>query len=264
MDESVHKKEFQVRAVDIDQGGRIQPVVFIDYLLESAAEHAARFNVGVTDLFEKSRTWVLSRFHVEFDRFPGWGERVEIRTWPSAKFPLYAVRDFEAATAEGPAARATSSWLIIDLNTRRPVKIAEYLESFPLLERRAVEDVFPSLPAPEREDIRKEFPVFFSDLDINRHFTATAYIHRALETVPRDILCSRRPASVEVNFRSEAFYGDSIISRLERRTVPGDGRRPVFLHRLSRASDDKELTLLRTAWTGGGDDSQHPTPFSEA
>lgn len=249
MSSVVHAKEFQVRTVDIDQSGRIQPVIFMDYLLESAAEQAGLFKLGVTDLFEKGRTWVLSRFHVVFDRFPSFGERILIETWPSAKFPLYAVRDFEVATDRGPAARATSSWLIIDLKTRRPVKTAEHLEAFPQLDRRAIKDDFAPLPSPSREDARQEFPVFFSDLDINRHFTATAYVHRALETVPREILFQRRPVSIEVNFRSEAFYGDTIVSRLERFPTSDDGARPVFLHRLSRASDDKELTLLRTAWS---------------
>jgi len=250
MTEAVHHKEFQVRAVDIDQSGRLQPVIFIDYLLESASEQAGRFKVGVTDLFQKGRTWVLSRLHVVFEHYPAWGERVEIKTWPSAKYPLYAVRDFEVSTARGTAARATSSWLIIDRKSRRPVKTAEHLDGFPHLGRRAVEDDFPPLPVLSREDVRKEFPVFFSDLDINRHFTATAYIHRALETVPKEVLFDRRPESIEVNFRSEAFYGDTIISRLERLPVPGDGARPVFLHRLTRTPDDKELTLLRTSWGG--------------
>jgi medium-chain acyl-[acyl-carrier-protein] hydrolase len=248
MSDAIHVKNFQVRAVDIDQGGRIQPVIFLDYLLESASEQAGLFEVGVADLFKEGRTWVLSRFHVEFDRFPPWGETLKIETWPSAKLPLYAIRDFEVSNEHGLAARATSSWLIVDLKTRRPVRTAEHLNGFPQRDRRAVEDDFASLPVPSREDARKEFPVFFSDLDINRHFTATAYIHRALETVPREILFEYRPVSIEVNFRSEAFYGDSLVSRLERVDSPASDSRPTFLHRLSRASDDKELTLLRTSW----------------
>jgi len=248
MPDAIHVKKFQVRAGDIGQNGLIQPVIFLDYLLDSASAQAGMFGTGVTDLFKKSRTWVLSRLHVEFERFPAWGEDVEIRTWPSAKLPVYAVRDFEAGGGPGPAVRATSSWLIIDLESRRPLRIAGHLDGFPLDERRAVEDDFPPLPAPGREDIRKEFPVFYSDLDINRHFTATAYIHRALETVPRDILFDFLPVSLEVNFRAEAFYGDGLISRLERVSGPGADGRAVFLHRLSRAADDKELTLLRTVW----------------
>ena len=106
------------------------------------------------------------------------------------------------------------------------------------------------LPTPAREDVVKEFPVFFSDIDVNRHVTATVYIHRALETVPEQILVDYRPAGIEVNFRGEAFYGDGLLSRAER-IERADG--PVFCHRLSRAADDKELTLLRTSWVPARD-----------
>lgn len=246
MIEVVHRKTFQVRAVDIDSGGRIQPIIFMDYILESAGEQAALGGLAVTDLFKKGLTWVLSRFHVEFARFPKWGETVEIETWPSGLHSLYAVRDYEIKDPDGLAAKATSSWLIVDLKTRRPVRPAEHLAEFPLLEKRAVADDFVSLPAPAREDLFREFPVFFSDIDLNRHVTATVYIHRALETVPEEILFDFRPTSIEVNFRGEAFFGDRILSRAER--VIEDGRL-VFRHRLSRASDDKELTILRTGWT---------------
>jgi len=257
MTNPIHTKRFQVRAVDIDQSGHIQPVIFMDYLLESASEQAALFGLAVTDLFAKGRTWVLSRFHVEFLHYPAWGESVEINTWPSDKLPLFALRDFEVKDDQGIAARATSSWLIVDLATRRPIRTSEHLENFPQLNRRAVKDDFASLPAPSREDIRREFPVFFSDLDLNRHVTATVYAHRAMETVPEDVLFGFRPVSIEVNFRAEAFYGDSIVSRAERTAAPENSgeteniRRPTlvsFLHRLSRAADDKELTLLRTSW----------------
>jgi medium-chain acyl-[acyl-carrier-protein] hydrolase len=257
MNNPIHTKKFQVRAVDIDQSQRIQPVVFMDYLLESASEQAALYGLGVTDLFAKGRTWVLSRFHVEFLHYPAWGENVVIETWPSAKLPLFALRDFEVKDEHGLSARATSSWLIVDLVTRRPIRTAEHLDGFPLLDRRAVPDDFAPLPPPSRDDIAKVFPVFFSDMDINRHVTATVYAHRALETVPEDVLFGFRPTSIEVNFRAEAFYGDSILSRTERidpAAIGGElenaqpAARTAFRHRLSRASDDKELTLLRTSW----------------
>jgi medium-chain acyl-[acyl-carrier-protein] hydrolase len=241
----IHKKEFQVRAIEIDGSGLIQPIPLVDYILEAAGEHAGSGGLGVTDLFKRGVTWVLSRFHVEIARYPRWGERVEIRTWPSGKAPLFAVRDYEIAGEAGPVGTATSSWLIVDLKTRRPVRTAEHLEGFPLLEKRALADDFASLPALERTDLVKEFPVFFSDIDINRHVTATVYIHRALESVPDEILFGFRPSGIEVNFRGEAFYGDGLRSRTER--LPGDGA-PRFLHRLTRAADDKELTLLRTSW----------------
>ncbi len=245
MIDAIYKKPFIVRNVDIDSRGLIHPVTFVEHILEAAGEHAGLRGLAVTDLFQRGVTCVLSRFHVRFERWPKWGQSVTIETWPSGRQPLFAVRDFIVADEAGVLAVATSSWLIVDLKTRRPARIDEYLESFPLLEKRSLPDDFASLPALGREDVRLEFPVFFSDIDINRHVTASVYIHRALESVPKDILFHSRPASIEVNFRGEAFYGDRIASRIERL----DGGEPArFLHRLSRAADDKELTLLRTSW----------------
>ncbi|MBM3294264.1 MAG: acyl-ACP thioesterase [Candidatus Aminicenantes bacterium] len=245
MSEFEHVKRFAVRAVDLDLSGRLQPVIAVDYLLEAAADHAAALKVGVIDLFGKGLTWVLSRLHVRFARYPRWGEAVTLRTWPSAQLPLYALREFEIADAAGPAIQATSSWIVIDLKTKRPVKLTDHFPLYPLRPARAVADDFPPLPAPTRADLGREYPVFFSDLDINRHVTSTVYIQRALETVPEDVLFNARPSSIEVNYRSEAFYGDGIVVETARLA---EADPPAFLHRLSRASDGREFTLLRTAW----------------
>jgi len=231
--------------VDLDLTGRIQPIIYLDYILESAAEHAALLGVAVTDLFAKGLTWVLSRLHVKLLRYPACGEELEIRTWPSGRQPLFALRDFEVRDGAGIVARAASAWLVLDLKTRRPVRPAEHLVPYAVHEERAVGEGLGALPAPVRADEDREFPVFYSDLDLNRHVTATVYIHRALETVPREVLAEFRPSSVEVNFRAEAFYGDTIVSRAER-LEGGDSIR--YLHRLSRAADDLEFALLRTAW----------------
>lgn len=245
MIDAVHEKSFAVRSVDIDGDGVIKTVPLLNYILESAGEHAALGGADVTDLFKKGLTWVLSRFHIEITRFPKWGETVRIRTWPSACAALFAVREFEVTCERGPLAVATSSWIIVDLKTRRPVRPAEHLTGFSMLSTRALLDDFAPLPTPTREDVAREFPVFFSDIDVNRHVTATVYVHRALETVPEQILVGFRPAGIKVNFRGEAFYGDGLLSRATR-IESADG--PVFCHRLSRAADDKELTLLRTSW----------------
>jgi medium-chain acyl-[acyl-carrier-protein] hydrolase len=248
MAELQHLKTFRVRSVDLDQTGRLQPVIALDYLLEAASDHASALGRGVTDLFQKGLTWVLSRLHVRFARYPRWGETVTLRTWPSAQQPLYALREFEIADASGPAILATSSWIVIDLKTKRPTKLSDHFSPYPLRPDRAIADDFAPLPAPGRADFVREFPVFFSDLDLNKHVTSTVYIQRALEAVPKEVLFNARPAEIEVNYRGEAFYGDGIIARTERLADP---ETPRFLHRLSRAADDREFTLLRTAWRPG-------------
>jgi len=246
MTETIHRTTFQVRAVDVDLTGRMQPVALISCLMDSASEHAASGGLAITDLFQKGLTWVLSRFHIQFHRYPKWGAEVEIRTWPSGAESHFALRDFRVSDSKGVVAEATSSWLIVDLKTRRPVRVTEHLSGFPIHRERAIADDFSALPDPARVDGSRDFPIFFSDLDMNRHVTATVYVHRALETVPSEVLFNCRPAAIEVNYRGEAFYGDLLTSCIER--VEGDTG-ACFLHRLTRAGDGRELTLLRTRWS---------------
>ena len=61
----------------------------------------------------------------------------------------------------------------------------------------------------------------------------------------------RRPVEIEVAYRAEAFYGDTVLSR----AVPapaaseaGQAAGAVFLHQIVNASTGVELTRLRTRW----------------
>ena len=244
-DPAHYESAFTVRTADVDLHGRIQAVIFLDYLLDAAGAHAAALGLSVHDMVRQGLTWVLSRFHVRILRYPRFGEPVAIRTWPTAQHQVFALRDFEASDAAGPIAAATSSWLVLDLKSRRPIRFFERLPAYPSDPRRAIADGFEALPGPSREDATREFPVFSTDIDFNRHVTSSVYVHRALETVPREILFGFRPEEIEVNYRAEAFYGDGIRSVAE---SVGGADAPRFLHRLTRAADGRELALLRTGW----------------
>jgi acyl-ACP thioesterase len=121
----------------------------------------------------------------------------------------------------------------------------QFLPEFGLERRRPLPDDFEPLPRLRVPDLEREYPVFRSYLDVNRHVTSTAYVLWALETTPEDVLLALRPAEIEVNYRGETFYGDRIVSRSQR--LP-DAERPTFLHTLLRAGDGKELAVLRTVW----------------
>ena len=122
----------------------------------------------------------------------------------------------------------------------------QFLPDFELETRRPLADDFEPLPKLEEFDLEREYPVFRSYLDVNRHVTSTAYILWALETTPEEILLKLRPSEIEINYRAETFYGDRIVSRSQR--LP-EAEQPTFLHTLLRAGDGKELAILRTVWS---------------
>jgi acyl-ACP thioesterase len=248
--DGVFQAHYQVRSYEVDGQGRLRPVTLLNYLQDAAGLHALKLGVAVSQLLERRLTWVLSRYHVRFDSYPGTGARLEVRTWPSARQGLFALRDFEVIDDSGRTViTATSSWVLLSLSSRRPVRLAEHLPNYPTVERRAVLDDFATLPVAARTDLELPFRVRFGDLDFNRHVNNTVFADWALETVPPEIIRDWRPASVEIGYRAEALYGDRIIVRTQIQEL---GESAVFLHQLINDRDGRELTRLRTAWTPAG------------
>ena len=68
----------------------------------------------------------------------------------------------------------------------------------------------------------------------------------ALEVVPDSVIATAVPDKIEIGFRAEAAYGDS-ISVAGTLAAEGGGWRVVL--RLSASPDGRELTRVVTHWT---------------
>jgi medium-chain acyl-[acyl-carrier-protein] hydrolase len=244
--ENVLTKKYQVRFHETDFLGAVRPVTLLNYLQDAAAAHSASFGYPLSYLRERNMTWVLSRYHVRVARYPAIGESIRVHTWRPALDGMFALRDFEVIdSGNNDLAVATSSWVILNLETKRPMKLETVITDFPTNNRRALQDDFPSLAKLEKADMEEAFKVRMADLDMNRHVNHTVYVEWALETVPREILRGFRPVEIEVGYRAEAFYGDTVLVRTE---IVGSENSACFLHQLINERDGKELTRLKTIW----------------
>ncbi len=244
--EPIYEKKFQVRSYEVDAHGLVRPTAILNYLQEAAGDHAKLLGVSVLDLMAQGLTWVLSRTHLQLPGTVRSREEVRVRTWPSTREGRFSCREFEMTAADGrPIALATSSFAVLDLATRRPVVIDERLPAWPLLPRRAIADNFATLPrltAPETELV---FQVRRGDLDINRHANNVVYAAWALETVPAAVAEECLLSELEIAYRAEVFYGETVVARCQE--LAGGGER-AFLHQLMRREDGVELTRLVTRW----------------
>lgn len=243
--EKTFVKRFPIYTFDVDVEGKARLPVLLDLLQDVAREHAALLKVSIFDLQAKGLTWVLSRYHIRVSRYPLMGETVEVLTWPSGKKGVFALRDFEVRDGDGGLLlEATTSWLIISLATKQPVRMDTVFLDENILDRRAVADDFERLPSPVRTDREASFTVLNRDLDFNRHVNNVVYIHWAIEGMPEDIFRGSRPAEVEIVYKDEAFYGDEVIARVQLPDADGC----AFLHQIVRKADGVELARLRTSW----------------
>jgi len=244
----IYRKEYTVHTYETDARGLGRPVALLNYLQDSAGDHAGRLGLSVIDLVKRGLTWVLSRYHVVIHRYPALGERLEVVTWPSGKHGYFAIRDFEVTDGNGgPVLSATSSWMVIGLEDKHTVKVDDVVGPAYAVAKRALEDPFASIPVPEGRESEVRFRVESGHLDWNRHVNNAVYVQWALESVAPEVLMNRRPSDIEVSYRAEAFYGDEVLSVAQR--IPDGGRGPAFLHQVLHGATGAELARLRTRWS---------------
>jgi len=243
----VFEKCFPVRYHELDCHANLRELAILNYLQDSAGLHSTQLGISVSDLRPRGLTWVLSRLHLIVDRYPRAGETVLVRTWPSVRQGIFTCREFELEDDHGLlTGRATTSWAVLNTDTRRPVRLDAHLGVYPLLPRRAVDDAFPTLPPlPEQGNILEmAFRVLRSDLDINHHVNNAVYAGWAMETVP-DNVASGSLTELEISYRAEAFYGESILSRC---SVETSEHESCCLHQIHNRNDGRELVRLRSRW----------------
>jgi acyl-ACP thioesterase len=254
MPDILYRKKFPIHSYELDFEGRVRLVSLLNFLQDAAGDHAALLGWSVIDLLKKNMTWVLSRYHVSVRRYPAWGERIEVLTWPSGRHGYFALRDFEVCDGDGSTVLVgTTSWMVLDLGRKQPLKVDDILPTNYLLDRRALADDFAALPALGEAQREVPFRVEMQHLDLNKHVNNAVYVQWALEALPEDILSRRRPVDVEVSYRAEAFYGETVLSRAAAApppdsAPPGSGTGSVFHHQIVNASTGAELTRLRTKW----------------
>jgi medium-chain acyl-[acyl-carrier-protein] hydrolase len=244
---SIWKEQFKVRAYEVGRDAALTMQFVCNYLQEIAGNHAYELGVAVDHLLKNNITWILSRLHVQMVRYPYWRETVTIKTWPAQVDRLYAIRDFELFDGrERPVGKATSSWMLMDIKSRKPIPITDSIQQIHLNSPgRAIDDVFEKLPVMQEAQNEKLFHVRLSDLDVNQHVNNVNYIEWGLETVPEEIYKFYFLADMEITFRAESNFGDQVVSQSESHKVKDH---QIFIHQLTREKDKRELARLRTHW----------------
>ena len=203
-----------VKCYEVDSAQRLKPTAFMDMAQEMAYQAAAAMKFGYDELIVKNMAWVLSRMRFRFLKAPVWGEEVEIRTWHRGAFGPFFVRDFEVLDKEGRRMiEATSSWVIIDVDSRRMARPEEVLPkedtSCPdfAIESPAGKVMMPRGVEPELVMTHK---VAYSDIDLVGHTNNARYVAWALDCLEYGE-AGIQVEEVEIVFHHEARPGEEIF-----------------------------------------------------
>ncbi len=219
-----YSQHILIPCYDTDAAQYLKAASFMDMAQEAANLHADILGFGYDRLQVTRTAWVLSRMHIHFFRHPKWKEEVDLTTWHKGPEKLFFLRDFLLTGQDGkPAVAATTSWLVVNIDTRRIVRDPGISTEDVCCEH-AIEEPCGKVQVPA--DMQKEMAgthtVSYSDVDMNGHTNNAMYILWAMDAVGYGTASTRRVKDIRVNFNRETRPGDTVsIYRAVRETADG-------------------------------------------
>lgn len=239
------KHDLLVHSYEVGFNRRLSLPALFGYFQEIAWEHATQNDFGWEDLLDKGAFWALSRVKVEISRLPMWTDRLELFTWPSGVDGLFALRDFLLFNNKGELlVSASSSWLIVDIKTRRPHRLDTFKRNFPINEQvRALQvnaGKVPSLSGELFSDIQVK--VCQGDIDVNGHTNNMCYVEWVMNAFPLEFQKEFEPKTFEINFLHEGMEGDQCLIQSYKESFNS------FVGTISNINSQKELARTHIVW----------------
>ncbi|CAM6119388.1 unnamed protein product [Calypogeia fissa] len=294
----LYRQTFVLRSYEVGQDKTASIETIMNYFQETSLGHVMLAGIagdgfGTTKaMVQNGLIWVVSRVHVEVDRYPVWGEVVELDTWvaSSGKNGLrrdWLLRDVKTGQV---LARATSTWVMIHQQTRKLSKMPDAAreEMSPhFLERHA----FESETCLKISKLQDDSAVYKTsrlqarrtDLDMNHHVNNVKYIDWMTESVPAQCLETQEIRCLTLEYRRECGQTDLVDSLTSPEQVQtsetsvADPEFPYlsgsndsitlkrnlkpeqqFIHLLKMQADGAEIVRGRTIWRPKSPNRSHP------
>ena len=209
-----YTEERVVSCYEADSNHNFRPTAMLDLMQEAAGRDASVLGFGYDEMISENTAWVLSRTRVCFHKCPKWRDSVVLKTWHKGANRIFYLRDFLLESPEGELLiSATTSWLIIDLATRRMVRNTTLAENFDnsemgdAIEEQAGKVMLPKGLEPELVHTHK---VVWSDIDTNGHVNNVKYAVWALDAVDYDILKGKSLKEMLINYDTEVMRDQTV------------------------------------------------------
>ncbi|KAI3504543.1 hypothetical protein L1887_26095 [Cichorium endivia] len=286
----VYRQTFAIRSYEIGPDKTATMETLMNLLQETALNHVTSAGLagngfGAThEMSLRKLIWVVTRIHVQVEKYSSWGDVVEIDTWVNAAGKNgmrrdWIIRDF---VTQKIITRATSTWVIMNRETRRLSKIPDevrdevtpfYLNRDAIAKEKIDHEKIEKLTDETAARIRHGLAPSWSDMDANQHVNNVKYIGWILESVPTKVLEEYYMGSITLEYRRECRQSDMLdsLTSMKTRLLEQDQKPPISTtlnacsptpnarcttsaanlectHLLRMQDDKAEIVRARTVW----------------
>jgi acyl-ACP thioesterase len=241
---SLTEKNYTVNVYDLDINVSSTMMLICNYLQDIGITHGMLItkDAGINN---SDIIFVLTRLHVKLDRLPEWHETIKIESWLSPIKDKYVIRNFEIIDSSGNTiGKGINSAVSFSMEERTGVTLDLDSNRVQTLDREpALPHDFEKLPLIEKADHEIKINVRYFDCDLYRHVNNVKYIQWCAEALPFDFLKSHSLHEIDINFRAEANFGDTVVSKAVKGSEDG-----IFHHAITDSTGAKDLVRMKSVW----------------
>ena len=184
-----------------------------------AGAHSAYVHFTFEDLAKDHLTWVILNWKLKIIKRIKADTNIKVQTWGTFSSKIFVIRDFKIFDDEGNlCAIATSKWCLVDTIKGRlakmPDNVAEIYHGFHDESVFGTHDL-PKLNVPSSPSLKSDtYKIRRFDLDLNKHVHNLNYLNIAYELLPDDVYDGDELNNVEILYKRELKYGDTVKSYL--------------------------------------------------
>ena len=198
-----------------DSHSNMRPEAFLDMAQQMAVKGAQLLPFNDTALLEKGCVWVLARMKAIFDRVVPFDTQIRLDTWHKGQQGLYFLRDYTLSDHQGVAVRSTSSWIVMNVQTRslsRDEDVMKLLSVAAQSSDNAIEQACSKIIMPRGAEVSLigKHRVRYSDIDKNGHTNNVKYTVWALDSLPSELVMGKRLKELSINFNKEALLDEEV------------------------------------------------------
>lgn len=241
----IHKEQFRIRTSECDANMKIQPKAVLDLFQEVAARDCERYNLDSPALIKSYNTgWILSGTAIEFKKHPSWPEILNVKTWVKNLSGIKATREYSILNDAGDTLiNGSGTWALLDLKTRRPVRITDVTSDIKVNTGIHALDIKPGRVKITEDDTfcNTEILVTSGDIDMNGHVCNIQYLGWLHHNMDKEFIKKHELSSVNIAYLGESYLGETLIYKYAIKDKQGSH---IFYNKIS----GKEVCKISSEW----------------
>ncbi|URZ08697.1 hypothetical protein CLROS_040910 [Clostridium felsineum] len=243
MSKIVTKKNYGIHIYEVDSNGDATITSIMHYLEDIATHQTNELGMSMEYLMDNKIAWVVYKWEIHMDKYPKYGDTIEVATIPYSIRKYYAYRKYEIFNNGEKIGYANSLWFLIDTEKRKPCRVIdEIYKRYNLTKEDTDQIPFEKLRSPKDVDFKNSFKVRYSDIDTNQHVNNVKYVSWVLENVPLQVLKDYKISDLKVMYQKETAYGETI----DIITESEESEDKLSYNHLITNSQGEKLTLIKT------------------